>query len=131
MSVIPESHRDILEKKAFAHVATIGPDGAPQCNPVWFDWDGEILRFSQTKARQKYKNLLRDPRIAVSVIDPDNPYRYVEIRGVVEGIDDDENNEFIDRMAKKYIDQDHYPWHQPGDERVVVRVRPTKATYMG
>lgn len=131
MSVVPESHADILDKIAFAHVATIGPDGAPQNNPVWFDWDGELLSFSQTTTRQKYRNVQRDPRIAVSVIDPDNPYRYLELRGTVESIDDDASNAFIDQMAKKYIGEDQYPWHQPGDHRMIVRIRPEKATKMG
>lgn len=131
MSVIPESHTDILEKLAFANVATIGPDGAPQNNPVWFEWDGEVLRFSQTTGRQKYRNVQKDPRVAISILDPENPYRYLEIRGVVEGIDDDASNAFIDKMTQKYINQESYPWHQPGDHRMVVRVRPEKTTMMG
>lgn len=131
MSVVPDSHSDILDKIAFAHVATIGPDGAPQNNPVWFDWDGDVLRFSQTTGRQKFKNLEREPRIALSIQDPDDPYRYLELRGTVEGVDDDASNEFIDRMAQKYINQDSYPWHKPGDHRMVVRVRPTATTHMG
>ena len=129
--MIPDSHRDILEKKGLAHVATIGPTGEPHNSPVWFEWDGEHVLFSQTKTRQKYKNLLRDPRVSLSITDPDNPYRYLEIRGTVEGIDDDEGNAFINAMAKKYIDQDVYPWPQPGDERVVVKVRPDHTTSMG
>lgn len=131
MSVVPDSHKDILEKISFGHVATIGPDGSPQSNPVWFDWDGEVLRFSQTTTRQKFHNIEREPRVAVSVLDPDNPYRYIELRGAVEGVDDDSSNAFIDSMAKKYIDQDAYPWHKPGDHRMVVRVRPTHVTTMG
>lgn len=131
MTEIPESHRDILEKKGFAHVATIGPHGEPQSNPVWFDWDGRELRFSQTKTRQKVRNLRRDPRISVSITDPENPYRYLELRGRVVGMDEDPDNEFIDAMAKRYIDQDRYPWHQPGDERIVVRVAPEHTTRMG
>jgi PPOX class probable F420-dependent enzyme len=129
--MIPDSHRDILEKKGFAHVATIGTDGEPHSSPVWYDWDGQHFLFSQTKTRQKFRNVQRDPRVSVSITDPDNPYRYLEIRGTVEGIDDDEGNAFINAMAKKYIDQDVYPWPQPGDERVVVRVRPDHTTSMG
>lgn len=129
--MIPESHADILNAIAFAHVATIGPDGAPQNNLVWFDWDGELVRFSQTTGRQKYRNLQRDPHLALSILDPQNPYRYLEIRGVVESITDDEGNAFIDAMAEKYLGQDTYPWHQPGDHRVVVAVRPGKTTSMG
>jgi PPOX class probable F420-dependent enzyme len=77
--MIPDSHRDILDKKGFAHVATIGPEGEPHSSPVWYGWDGEHFLFSQTKTRQKIRNVQRDARVAVSVTDPDNPYRYLEI----------------------------------------------------
>lgn len=129
--MIPDSHRDLLDKKGFAHVATIGPSGEPHSSPVWYDWDGEHFLFSQTKTRQKYRNLQRDPRVAISVTDPDNPYRYLEIRGTLDGVDEDEGNAFINAMAKKYIDEDVYPWHQPGDERIVLRIRPGHTTMMG
>src|SRR5882672_10031670 len=98
---ILESLRDILEKKGLAHVATIGPDGGPQSTPVWYGWDGTSLKFSTTKARQKYKNLVRNPKVAASITDPDNPFRYLEIRGVAE-IEDDTDRSFINEMARKY-----------------------------
>ncbi|HWC13631.1 MAG TPA: PPOX class F420-dependent oxidoreductase [Actinomycetota bacterium] len=129
--MIPSELRDIFDKKAFAHVATIGPDGALHSSPVWVEFDGRHVRFSLTTDRQKYKNLKRDPRIAVSVIDPDNPYRYVEVRGRAERIDIDEGNAFINSMAKKYIDKDVYPWHRPTDQRVVVHVLPQAHSSMG
>jgi hypothetical protein len=128
--MIPETHADLLDKKAFAHAATIGPDGAPQSSPVWFGWDGECLLLSLTTGRQKYRNLQSNPRIAVSLTDPDNPYRYLEIRGTV-AIEDDPGNAFINSMAKKYMGEDEYPWPQPGDHRVVVRVTPEHTTAMG
>lgn len=128
---IPASHVELLSSKALANVATIGPDGAPQNNPVWFDWNGTHVLFSQTTGRQKYRNIKANPNVALSIVDPENPYRYLEVRGVVEQIVDDENNAFIDSMANKYIDQPQYPWHQPGDHRVVVQVKPTSTTQMG
>ena len=128
---IPEGYRDLLESPALVHVATIGPDGEPQNNPVWFDWDGESVKFSQTKARQKYRNVGREPRLALSIVDPENPYRYLEIRGEVSRIEEDPDNDFINAMAKKYMGRDEYPFHQPGDERVVVHVRPQHTTQMG
>ena len=128
---IPEGYRDLLESTALVHVATLGPDGEPQNNPVWFDWDGEHVKFSQTKTRQKYKNVSRDPRIAFSIVDPENPYRYLEIRGEVTKIEEDPDLDFINAMAKKYLNQDEYPFHQPGDERVVVFVEPQHTTQMG
>jgi len=131
VTTIPESHSDILETTALAHIATIGPHGEPQNNPVWFDWDGTHLLFSQTKGRQKYHNLERDPRVAISIVDPQNPYRYLEIRGRLVRVDEDPNLDFINRMAKKYMGKDKYPWHQPGDERVVMVVEPEHTTKMG
>ena len=128
---IPEGYRDLLESTALVHVATLGPDGEPQNNPVWFDWDGEHIKFSQTKTRQKYKNVGRDPRIAFSIVDPENPYRYLEVRGEVSKIEEDPDLAFINSMAKKYLGQDEYPNHQPGDERVVVFVEPEHTTQMG
>jgi PPOX class probable F420-dependent enzyme len=131
MSVIPEKYKDILNSKSAAHIATIGPGGDPQCSPVWFGWDGEHVLFSLTKKRQKYRNLQRDPRIALSITDPKLLERYLEIRGTVVRIDEDLNLDFISSMAKKYLGLDRYPWHQPGDERVVMVVEPKHATYQG
>jgi PPOX class probable F420-dependent enzyme len=129
--MIPSGYTDLLESKALADIATIGPHGEPQANPVWFDWDGEHVLFSQTKTRQKLHNLRRDPRIALSIVDPANPYRYLEIRGKVVEIREDPDLDFINAMAKKYLGQDKYPWHRPGDERVVVVVEPERTTQMG
>lgn len=128
MSVIPEDRADILGKRAFAHVATIGPGGEPQANPVWVDWDGEYLKFSQTTTRQKYRNIQRDSRVSMSMQDPEQPYRYLELRGRVEHIEDDPDNAFIDKLAKKYIDEDTYPWAAPGEQRIVLYLRPEHAT---
>lgn len=131
MSVIPEKYADLLNSTALVHVATIGPKGEPQNNPVWFGWDGTHVLISQTKGRQKYRNLQREPRVALSIVDPTNPFRYLEIRGKVARIDEDPDNKFINSMAKKYINQDVYPNHQPGDERVVVVIEPEHTTAMG
>ncbi len=81
--------------------------------------------------RQKYRNVQREPRVALSIVDPENPYRYLEVRGTVVRVDPDPDNAFINAMAKKYMGVEEYPWHQPGDERVVVVVRPEHATHMG
>jgi PPOX class probable F420-dependent enzyme len=129
--VIPTGFADLLESKALANVATIGPGGEPQVNPVWFDWDGTYVYFSQTTTRQKYHNVQRDPRIALSIVDPENPYRYLEVRGSVARIDPDPNKAFIDKMAQKYLGVEHYPWNRPQDERVVVVVEPEHTTHMG
>jgi len=130
-AVIADKHQDLLDSTALAHVATVGPNGEPQVNPVWFDWDGEHILFSQTKTRQKFKNVQRDARIALSIVDPENPYRYLEVRGTVARIDEDPDKAFIDKMAQKYLGQEKYPWNQPGDQRVVIVVRPERTTSMG
>lgn len=129
--VIPESHADILDKQAFASIATIGPNGEPQNNPVWFGWDGSRIRFSQTTTRQKYRNTRVDRRVSLSILDPDDPYRYLEVRGVVVDVEDDGDLTFINSMARKYLGLDRYPWHQPTDERIVIVVQPTHTTTMG
>ncbi|MQA86780.1 MAG: TIGR03618 family F420-dependent PPOX class oxidoreductase [Streptosporangiales bacterium] len=128
---IPHTHADILDKEGFAHVATIGPQGSPQSNPVWYDWDGKYLKISQTTTRQKYRNLQRDPRVAISITDPDNPYRYLEIRGRLDRVEDDDRNAFINVLAKKYLDQDVYPWAQPDEHRIVLFFSPERTTTMG
>ena len=129
--MIPEKYQDLLTSSALAHVATIGPQGEPQVNPVWVGWDGTHLRFSQTTGRQKYRNVQHDARIALSIVDPKNPYRYLEIRGTVVQIDADPELDFINAMSKKYLGMERYPNHRPGDERVVVVVAPEHTTQMG
>ncbi|MFC9086999.1 PPOX class F420-dependent oxidoreductase [Nocardiopsis dassonvillei] len=120
-----EKQQEVLRKPAFGHVATLGPDGSPQSSPVWIDWDGEFLRFSQTTTRQKLQNLRRDGRISVSATDPDDPYMYVEVRGVVDRVEEDPDKAFINEMAQKYLGTP-YPWDSPDDERVIVYVRPER-----
>ncbi len=130
-SVIPESHADLVERPVLAHVATLGPKGEPQNNPVWFDMKDGLIRFSQTTSRQKLRNLQRDGRASFSIVDPENPYRYLEIRATLERVEPDPDFAFIDSMAKKYLGEDRYPWSQPGDERVVLVVRPEHTSQMG
>lgn len=122
MSAIPQDREDILGKRSIAHVATIGPSGEPQSNPVWIDWDGQYVKFSQTTTRQKVRNLRREPRIALSVHDPDEPHCYLEVRGKVVRVENDEGYAFINKMAQKYTNVNEYP-AQPGEERIILRRR--------
>jgi PPOX class probable F420-dependent enzyme len=126
--MIPASHIDLLEKPRFVHLATTGPDGAPQVQPIWTIWDGEFLRFTTTRSRQKYKNVVREPRVAISVNDPDNPYRYLEVRGAVERIDPDPDGEFFDVLATRYGLSYSTPISDRAD-RVVLVVRPVRVTF--
>ena len=129
--VIPEKFRDLFNKKAFASLTTIMPDGSPQTTPVWCDSDGEHVIFNSAKGRQKDRNVRRDPRVAIAIIDPDNPYRYLEIRGKVVEITEQGADAHIDKMAKKYLDKDKYPFRQPGEVRVMYKIRPEHTTTMG
>ena len=127
---ITDTNRDLLEKTVVAHLATTRPDGSLQSNPVWFEWDGQSIKISQTRARQKMRNLEHDPHVALSMTDPDNPYRYLEVRGLVEKVEDDVDRAFIDHLAERYMGKRPYPYHQPKDERVIVHIRPTDSSAM-
>lgn len=129
--MIPEPYHDLLASTALAHIATIGPHGEPQSTPVWFGWDGTHIRFSQTRRQQKIRNLQRDPRVALSIVDPHNPYRYVEVRGVVVAFEDDPDRAFVDSMARKYLGVERYPWHREGDEHVAIVILPQHTSQMG
>lgn len=131
MSVIPQTELGILASKGFAHIATIGPKNEPQSNPVWFDWDGTYIRISQTKTRQKYHNVQRNPHVALSITDPANPYHYLEVRGTVVRIEDDSHHQFINTLAKKYMGVDTYPYNQPGEQRIILYIQPEHTTSMG
>ncbi|HTH85485.1 PPOX class F420-dependent oxidoreductase, partial [Mycobacterium sp.] len=91
---IPKGYETLLERPLYGHLATTRPDGNAQVNPMWFDWDGELLRFTHTTKRQKYRNIEANPHVALSISDPDDPYRYLEVRGVVEEIVPDHTGAF-------------------------------------
>jgi PPOX class probable F420-dependent enzyme len=131
MAMVPEGYRDLLSKKSFAHVATVGRDGAPQVTPVWIDYDGTHVRFNTARGRVKDKNLQRNPKIALSIQDPDNPYRYLQIRGRVVEVTEKGADEHIDALAKKYTGQDRYGHRRPGEVRITVKVLPEKIQSMG
>jgi PPOX class probable F420-dependent enzyme len=124
-------YRDILDKKAFAHLSTVGRDGTPQVTPVWVDFDGTHVRFNTARGRVKEGNLQRNPKVALAVQDPDNPYRYVQIRGRVAEMTEQGADAHIDALAKKYIGKDRYPWRRPGEVRVTVKVVPERVQGMG
>jgi PPOX class probable F420-dependent enzyme len=128
---IPEKFRDLFDKKAFAHVVTMMPDGTPQVTPVWVDYDGSHVIINSARGRQKDRNLRRNPNVALSIQDPDNPYRYLEVRGQVTEITEDGADEHIDKMAKKYMGVDRYPGRSPGEARVIYKIEPQHFTSMG
>ncbi len=129
MHGITDQNRDLLDKALIAHLATARPDGTLQSNPVWFDWDGARVRISQTTDRQKLHNVEDDPHVALSMTDPDNPYRYLEVRGTVERIEPDRDRSFINELSQRYKGEP-YPDEGPDAERVVVSIRPTGSSAM-
>jgi PPOX class probable F420-dependent enzyme len=129
---IPDKFLDLFSKRAFANLATVMPGGHPQVTPVWCDLQDGFVLINTARGRQKDRNMKRDPHVALAIVDPDNPYRYLEVRGQAEivsegGIADDQ----IDRMAMKYLGADKYPYRQPGEVRVLYRVKPEHTSTMG
>ena len=125
MAILTEVDLALLAEPQLAHVATIEADGTPHVTPVWVDTDGEHIVFNTTKGRQKYANIQRNPVVAVSVVDKADDFRTLWVKGTAEFVTEGAD-EHIDKMAKKYLGQDTYPFRQPGEERVIVRITPTE-----
>lgn len=132
MVAIPDKYLDLLQqKKAFASLATAMPDGSPQVTPVWFDYTDGRIRVNTAKGRTKARNMKEGARVALAIIDPDNPYRYVQIRGQVGRCTEQGADRHIDSLAKKYLGQDKYPYGQPGEVRVLCEIEPTSVSGSG
>ncbi len=121
----------LLKKKSFAHFATLMAKGGPQVSAVWVDVDGDHVLVNSAEGRLKDRNVRRDPRVAISVTDPDNPYKSVSLRGRVVDITTDGADAHIDAMAKKYMDVDEYPYRTPDEVRVIYRVAVDRVSVMG
>jgi len=128
MKSIPETHADILDKPAFAHLSTLMSDGSPHTAPVWIDIDDGYVLINSAEGRLKDRNVRRDPRVAISITDPENPYRSLAIRGRVVKITNEGADEHINRMAKKYMGVDEYPYRTPTEVRVMYYVEPEKVS---
>lgn len=132
MATIPDSYLDLLQqKKAFANLATIMPDGSPQVTPVWFDYTNGVIRINTAKGRVKARNMKEGSPVALSILDPDNPYRYLQVRGKVTRMTEAGASAHIDSLARKYLGKDKYPWSRPGEVRVTYEIAPTAAQAMG
>ncbi len=125
---IPEKFRDLFQKKAFASLATVMPDGQPQVTPVWVDYDGHNVIVNTARGRVKDKNMQRDPKVSLAIIDPENPYRYMEVRGKVTEVTEKGADDSINRLAKKYLGVDVYPYRQPGEVRVIYKITPERVS---
>jgi PPOX class probable F420-dependent enzyme len=131
MPAIPETFKDLFQKKAFASLATVNADGTPQVTPVWVDYDGTHIRFNTAKGRVKERNLRRNPAVAVAVIDPDNPYRYLQVKGRIAEATETGADQHIDALAKKYMGVDKYPYRRPEEVRVTFKIAPERVQTMG
>lgn len=130
MSKIPQEYRDLLERPIVVSLATLMPDNQPQVQPVWCSMDGDHILVNTEKGRQKYRNMRDRPRVTVLAIDPDDVYRWLEIRGRVESETEEGANEHIDELARMYLGVDKYPLHRPGDVRVLFRIAPERVATM-
>jgi PPOX class probable F420-dependent enzyme len=128
--VIPDKFLDLFQKKTFAQLATLMPDGSPQVSPVWCDYDGQHILVNSAKGRVKDRNMRRDPRVSLDLQDPDNAYRHLSVRGRVVDITEQGADEHIDKLAKKYMGVDRYGNRQPGEVRVIYKIQPENSFSM-
>ncbi len=130
--IIPENFSDLLadETQAYAFLATIMPDGSPQVTPVWFDIEDEVVRINTARGRVKDRNMTARPSVALSIMDLDKPFRYIQLRGEVIDSTEEGARAHIDKLAKKYRGTDTYEWYE-GETRVMYRIRVNSAQTMG
>ncbi|HEY2664474.1 MAG TPA: PPOX class F420-dependent oxidoreductase [Candidatus Binataceae bacterium] len=130
---IPEKFLDLLadSKKAFANLATVLPSGSPQVTPIWFDFTNGKIRINTARGRVKDKAMTANAKVALSIMDPANPYRYIQIRGKVTRVTEAGAVAHIDSLAKKYMGVDEYPYHHDGVVRVTYEIEPESAQAMG
>ncbi len=120
---VPAKFIDLLtDKVAFAELATVMPDGSPQVTPVWFEYKDGVIRINSALGRRKVRNLDANPKLAMAIVDPANPYRYLQIRGHVTRSTREGADAHIDALAKRYLGQDKYPFRQPGEARVIYEI---------
>jgi len=131
MATIPEKYLDLFtQKKAFASLATLMADGTPQVTPVWLGYENGVLAVNTALGRTKARNMKQGAAVALSIVDPDNPYRYVQVRGRVSRVTTDGADAHIDRLSHKYMGRD-YPYRQPGDQRVICEIDPVAVSASG
>ncbi len=123
---IPDSHAHILESKALLQLAIVLKDGTPQVSPVWFDTEGDLIRINSVRGRLKDKVMRARPAVAAAIVDPENPFSWLGIRGMVVEITEEGAEAHIDLLAKKYLGVEIYPNRQPGQVRVLYKIRPEK-----
>jgi PPOX class probable F420-dependent enzyme len=131
-STIPDKFLPVLtQKKALAYLATLMPDGSPQVTPVWFFYEGGKFVVNTARGRIKDRNMARNAKVALTIVDPDNVYSHVSVRGVVVRETEEGADASIDALAKKYLGADKYPFRQPGEVRVIYEIEPRSVSSMG
>jgi PPOX class probable F420-dependent enzyme len=128
---IPENFLDLMTGPVIAHLATIMADGGPHVTPVWFDYESGIIRINSARGRVKDRNMRNNPKVALSILDPKNPYRYIALRGRVAEITEEGAEEHIDRLAQKYMNVEKYPHRSAGEVRVMYRIAPEQIITLG
>ena len=132
MAAIPDTYMDLMtQKKPLANLATVMSDGSPQVTPVWFDYTNGKVRVNTAKGRVKSRTLHEGAKVALAIVDPDNDYRYIQVRGTVARTTEEGADAHIDRLAKKYLGKDSYPFRQPGEVRVTIEIEPNSVQTMG
>lgn len=131
MIELSQSVKDLLLAPNFGHLATVQPDGGPQNTPIWVDTDGQFVLLNTANGRRKIANIRRDPRIALSVVDSTQPYRWVQIRGRVVDVISEGADAHIDKLALKYLGKETYPFRQAGEERLILKIEPDRVSGMG
>ena len=130
-TTISPGFQKLLREPAFCQLATLMPDGSPQVTQVWVDTDGEHILINTAQGRQKEQNVQRDPRVAVNVVDPANAWRLGMVRGRVVEITTAGADELIDQLAKKYLNEESYPFRRPEEVRVTLKILPEKINEIG
>lgn len=130
MTRIPDKYRDLLDRPIVVSLATLMSDGTPQVQPVWCSFDGTHILVNTEKGRQKYRNLSRRRAATILAVDPADDNRWLEVRGTVAGESEHGAFEHIDELARLYMGVDKYPYHQPGDVRVLFRIEPRRVATM-
>lgn len=131
-TTIPDNFLPVLtQKKALAHLATVMPDGSPQVTPVWFLYKDGKFSVNTARGRVKDRNMTKNARVALSIVDPDNPYAHIAVRGTIVRATEEGADASIDALAKKYLGQDTYPFRRPGEVRVIYEIEPTSVSAMG
>ena len=129
-ATLSENVKKLFLEPNFAHLATIMPDGSPQVTAVWVEMEGDRIVVNTAEGRIKPRNVRRDPRVAISIVRQDNPYQSAFIRGRVVELRHEGADESIDRLAKKYMGQDRYPWRAPGEQRLIMIIEPERVATM-